>query len=558
MPHLLPSAPFRASALRLARLALLLGVLLSATAATQEYYVKPSGTTGNGTTPALAASFTHTNTINDLNNLLRVIPPTDLTVWFLPKEGPGEAEYVIDQPLLVIAGALPGVTPTRKIRLKGYVGPGTAYTNSPRPVLKLGTVQATSSWGVQTAHHWLIRTAQQTNAAPFSTEYLEHYLDYFELTNLTLDGNFDNQGAYTGPGNVGGYKSFALDVRARTGLIRDVLVRRFGSSGVLPHSYYDEAGTEAFPVRVGTYSHDKTPGDWNPSAGIYPWVMENVEVTDMRFLRGGYASLLMPFVRHTNGLTDLNAQPIIVVRRCQVRSHPQVIAFGTAATPTTLNGKTTNHPSQRIRFEDNVVLNSGIVLNTDTGNIGWITLSRNAFLDIVSGSSLGQWNTQANPTANHHNYRFEYNLYRFRGRMNVRDYHDYDEPATLPQVTEPNLPLGRLYGVQAAALVFQGRASQVTFANNWITTWPSGDFFHPSPGNPPDEHYRVVWVIKPNEKLDARIGNRGSPSAPHRHLADQPGVRDGLRIRTRQPRARQCQDQRHAGLYQWDHRHLRR
>ena len=144
--YLHPPAPCRASPFRLACQGLLLGLAIPVEAA-NDYYVKPSGTGGDGSSPALAAVF-NVNTINT-TKLGGVSAPTDLTIWFLP------GEYVITQTLGIagtVQGAPPTPSPTRLVRLKGYVGPGTIYPNTPRPVLRLGTIQDTSTWGIQPPH----------------------------------------------------------------------------------------------------------------------------------------------------------------------------------------------------------------------------------------------------------------------------------------------------------------------------------------------------------------------------------------------------------------------
>jgi hypothetical protein len=479
---------------------LLWSVLFAGAQTAVEYWVSPSApNNGTGANEQNPAPF-NPQTLN--SEKLGANGPTHFRLRFLP------GDYFVSHTLWIDEGA--GGPGTRTVE---FIGP--AAGNPPaRLILNAYPAPAPGQhWDSGTAHHWLIRTAASANG------YL-HYLNHVVVANLTLDGNFDGQGAYTSPAKVNGYKSFAAEVNSKSGLLDTLLVTRFGSVGAVPGNYFNAAGTEAFPVTVRTFDDAKS---------AYPsWLIQNVEVTEFRSLHGGYSTLIMPIVRSVctdpggncllSSPTDPNAPPIISVRRCQVRGTSETIAFGTAAVGQTINNVRTEYSSRRISFEDNVVLNSTDGLNTDTGAVGWITVRRNAFLDISNGANLGRSQEGINTQAAHHNYRIENNLFRLRGQRNYRDYNDFDLPVSGGAATDPNLALGRIFSPPAAnaasaAMILQGRATQITFANNWLTTWPEGDFLFPSVGTAPaSAQYRVVWAYEPNVRINLRKGNE--PRSP--------------------------------------------
>jgi len=328
------------------------------------------------------------------------------------------------------------------------------------------------------------------------------YLERVEVENLVLDGDFENQGSFSSTANLGGYRSSALAISARTGLIRNVLVRRFGSVGRIPWTYLPGfgAGTEAFPVNVWTKSDDKiAPTDWSP----YPWLIEDIEVADARSIHGGYGSMVMPHAADYDGAAPdgSNPEPVIVVRKSRVMNNAGAIALGTAGRSTTTASP--GFHSTRIRWEDNIVLNASTALNTDSGWIHWMTLRRNVFLDIGNGFKMGSAWVNRTGTPEHRNYVIENNLVRLRGRQNAPAYRGWDEVEGGVDAFDPNLPLGRLYSTKSSVLILDGRAGKITFQNNRISTWPVNEnglqnlFFIPSPGTAPTPEYRVVWEMPP-------------------------------------------------------------
>lgn len=387
----------------------------------------------------------------------------------------------------------------RKVRLVG----DTRYGY--RPVLRLVKSTGSGGWlGDSPKHDVLLNTYPSFVDPNFYSTHA--YLERIELENFVLDGDFEAQGAFASTANLGGYKSSALAVAARTGSIRNVAVRRFGSVGRTPVPYFPNysAGTEAFPVSVMTKADDKLdPAHWNP----YPWLIEDIEVSDFRSIHGGYGTMIMPLVADYDAVPadGSNPKPVVVVRRSRVLNNSGAIAFGTAGrnSTTTVPG----YSSTRIRWEDNVVLNSGTALNTDTAYMHWLTLCRNVFLDILDGFKMGSAGISTAGQPPHRNYLIENNLIRLRGRWNAPIYRAWDETTNGVDASNPNLALGRPYSTKANVLLLDGRAGNVTFQNNRITTWPLNSsqnlFFLPSPGVVPTAEFRVVWEIPSDVFIDS-------------------------------------------------------
>lgn len=126
----------------------------------------------------------------------------------------------------------------RSVTFVGDLGPGGV-----RPRFKLWSIANDGAgWTQSTPHHTMFKAAEGGG--------LTHYLGRVVIENLELDGNFDGQGAWTSAANATGYKSFAIDVVAKTGRIRNVAVRHFGSVGEAPTSQlFPASAGETFPVR---------------------------------------------------------------------------------------------------------------------------------------------------------------------------------------------------------------------------------------------------------------------------------------------------------------------
>ncbi len=80
------------------------------------------------------------------------------------------------------------------------------------------------------------------------------------MENLELDGNWEAHGWRTQGAAQLGYKTAGLKLWARTGRCRNLLLRNFGSAGIVPASFVEDTGhaTETFPLMTYTYAEGQT------------------------------------------------------------------------------------------------------------------------------------------------------------------------------------------------------------------------------------------------------------------------------------------------------------
>jgi len=381
--------------------------------------------------------------------------------------------------------------PTRTVRLIGIPDPVTGRL----PKLKMTPVPLQSTVADGYRSQWppkgvILDTMISTvsaNATPSGYSFEDRqYLKRIEIQNLELDGGFQDMGAVTSAANDVGYKSHALDLWADSGLIRNVVVRNFGSVGAVPWPLVEgsNAGTEAFPVYVWT--RYRTPA---PMTDNDRWIIEETTVTDFRSVHGGYASLIMPHVlipagQHAQQLTgyitpsQASLSPFVIVRRCTVQGAIGS-AFGTAGIVFSATGNA--YTSGRIQFIDNAVLNSNQVMNTDTGQVGPLTLNRTAALDIERFANMGTAGISS-PDAWMRYYDFSENMVRIRGPSEGPSYRDFSITSLTAYGSNPALVLGRYVRTLANGLVIQGGMKDLRFRNNQFTTWPRDQYFRPDPG----------------------------------------------------------------------------
>lgn len=439
----------------------------------------PEGSSyGDGSSAANPAPFLYWNATkqrweNTVNDWLGDTGPADLTVHFLA------GEFVTTDKELWITGGS-----SRSVTLMGTLVDGRRVSK-----IRLGSLQnaagVAGEWSTSILHHWMIRSAKIGDD--------NHYLGRIVIEDLELDGGFLDQGAWTSAANATGYKSFAIDVAAKTGRIRNVGVRNFGSVGDVPASYLHQGGgVEAFPVTFHTYDTGQTAQGGDP----VPWLVEKVEVTDFHSVHGGYATLIMPQV-FTVGHAAYTQSPVALIRQCTIRNPEMTaIAFGTAKKGDYLiNDSTVNEASfgtsGRIKFEDNVVLGSLIGFNTDTGAIGPLWFNNNAFLDL---NTLG-WVGQADSLPNHKRFGLTDNLVRLRGRINYKTWSDICISSLETATTDPNRALGVFEQREAAGLVVQGAAEDLRLVQNDFTTWPRDNFNLPAPTEVANAQFRVIWKL---------------------------------------------------------------
>ncbi len=449
-------------------------MILQLHAHAQHIYFSPLGKGAmNGTSTNNAYPFVTTTGVNvgmaTVNGAtcLGNLSLTDVTLHFAPDETVNGVFVPGDY--LISAGFWLQGDVNRSITIVGDV-----VGNGARPRFKLWSVENDpAGWTQSVPHHTMFKAAEGAG--------LTHYLGRLVIENLELDGNFAGQGAWTSAANATGYKSFAINVAAKTGRIKNVTVRNFGCVGEAPTSQiFPSSAGETFPVIFHCYHTGQTAVAPDPA----PWVVEDVEVSDFHSVHSGYATLLMPIVyQPTHGAYA--SAPVAIVRRCKVRDDQiAAIALGTAKAGTLVVNDSTITPgsftnSGAIRFEDNIILNSLIGFNTDTGPIGPLWFTNNAFLDVGTWGVLGQ--PDSGP--NHKRYGLIDNLVRLRGRVDWKSYMDMciSDPNTAS--TDPNLALGRSEPRNSSGLLIQGAAADIYLERNDFTTWPLDNFNLPNPAD---------------------------------------------------------------------------
>ncbi len=443
-------------------------------ACADSFYVAPEGKgTGSGTDDAARFDVSVLN-----REWLQNSNRADITIFFLP------GTYLVkgtNRPTdynqrLVIANAT-----HRTIRLKGILD-----AKGELPVLVLAPLDRASppllewcpTWPPRSGPFcdWLLRTYSLETPDPRQREYLNR----IEIENLAFDGDFDGQGAPTSASNDAGYKSFGIDVWAKTGRIRNVVARNFGAVGVVPISLADasQSGVESFPITFGSFWQGQPPMDGDD----YPWVIEDSEVSSFHSVHNGYGTMISGQVLSTNRWTA-DLPPVAVVRRCRVLTPGNFIAFGTGGSPTFGTG--------RIRIQDCVSLNVSVGFNTDTFRISNWTVTHCFFLDTKRLGQLGL--PDSGP--GHINFTVADNFIRIRGRDNLPLYSDFFVTNRMIWGSNPNLPLGRQIPEMATGLIFQGCASNVVFSNNWFTTWPRTNFFLPDAASTNFASFCPVWSV---------------------------------------------------------------
>ncbi len=294
-------------------------------------------------------------------------------------------------------------------------------------------------------------------------------LGRIEIENLTFDGNWDEKMRLSGhPALNPNYKNQPINLTARTGLVRRVIVRNCGSIGYLPQSRFDNvAGTEAFPLSVGTVDIGQDPAPGAPA----PWVVEDCEVHAFHPEYGGYSTIMMAGATRVAGQTPAWAvsdpvRQLVVVRRCMVRGVPGgagIIAFGSAGCGAG------EQDGGRVTFSDNVLLNASLGFNTDCGHLVNFWATNSVFLDVWSLGNIG-----ALYPGMMDRYRVSGNSVRLSGRAGHPTYLNFTWRDGR-QVTDPGLLLGRRETNDVTGIGV-GAAGDFRWENNWFTTRPKSQF----------------------------------------------------------------------------------
>ncbi len=290
-----------------------------------------------------------------------------------------------------------------------------------------------------------------------------------ELENLTFDGNWDEKMKEAGhPAFNPNYKNQPISLTARTGRVRRVIVRNCGSIGFIPQSHYDNsAGTEAFPLALGTTDIGQEPAPGDPA----PWVVEDCEIHGFHPEYNGYTTLLMSGGDRINGATPAwagedPARRTVLVRRCQVRGVPGgagIIALGSAGCGAgEVNGG-------RVTYTDNIILNASLGFNTDCGRLVNFEAVNSMFLDVWTVGNIG-----ALYPGTMDGYRVSGNAVRLSGRAPHPTYSNFKWNGGRA-VTDPTLMLGRSETNEVSGLG-SGAAGRLRWEGNWFTTRPRDQF----------------------------------------------------------------------------------
>ncbi|MBL9175746.1 MAG: hypothetical protein JNL10_19540, partial [Verrucomicrobiales bacterium] len=414
--------------------------------------------------------------------------------------------------ILLYSSPPSGSSPNRVIRLIGIPDPVTKRL----PKLKLLPPANNSTWDDSYQSQWPPRNVvydamismHRPGATSLDSKFEDSaYLKRIEIQNLELDGNFSGMGAITSAANDLGYRTRALELCAESGLIRNVVVQGFGSVANVPHSLTesDPEGVESFPITfISKYS--ATP----PTSDANRWIIEEVTVRDFNSVHGGYGTMILggayaPVADAASvqsvDVTPANARAI--VRRCTVEGAVGN-AFGIAGTVGRVSG--TGYVSAGVLFTDNVVLNSSLMFNADTGFCGPVALNNNVALDVYSGAQLGTPRISATDTW-HRRFDLSSNMFRLRGRRSVPVYRDYSISSLDQYGSDPALVLGRYVTGFASGLVMQGPVANLKFTTNRFTAWPADQFYLPDPSilypsTIPSLDYRQIFVIPSHQFVD--------------------------------------------------------
>lgn len=313
---------------------------------------------------------------------------------------------------------------------------------------------------------------------------------------LLLDGNWGWKMAGIGhPSRGQGYKNAPLKLKARTGRVREVIVRNFGAIGYVPWSHFGgAAGVETFPFVVSGYDVGQTP----PMGWRRPWEVVNCEIHGFNGVYGGYTTELLasPIIGNYTPAWATNdpGRRFTLVHNVQFRSESDgagIIAMGNASEPNGLG------ESGRTTFSDNIVLNASLGYNADTGRI------RN--VDIRESLGLNVWwwmNANFQPNYLTHNgvfypfwgtgYNVVQNSVRFGARTRYGSYRQFCWDASASPYTDVSLVLGRAETNHLFTLAQLTSMGSIRVEDNWYTTLPI-DRMDDSGVGGADVRYRVIY-----------------------------------------------------------------
>ena len=433
-------------------------------AVTHRWYA-PSGT-GDGTTNTTPLSFSAAN----FNAFLTDSGETEFVIHFLPSTTNYNVESALmipsrnDLASLKISIIGEGAHP-EEVRLINATPPsGSGKFPHTDPIIALNREQA----------------AVGTNAPTTALQLV--------VENLLLDGNWEAKMEEFGHPALGqNYKNAPLNLNARSGAVRRVIVRNYGAIGYAPFSHWGgAAGVETFPFVVGGHDLGQAP----PSGWRRPWVVEDCEIHGFNGAFTGYTTQLLAQGRlHTYTPDWIKNDPdhrFILVRNVQIRSEGDgafLIATGSAGHP---HG---SGEAGRTTFTDNIVLNNSLGYNADTGKVRYVDIHNSIGLNIwwwanLNGSTYG-WIK---------GYDIYANAVRFGPKVASPTFRSFCWDSARQPYTDPSLILGRWETNSLFTLAQLGSINDVRIRDNWLTTIP-GSAFDETGGGLTNGQFRLVHTI---------------------------------------------------------------
>jgi len=307
------------------------------------------------------------------------------------------------------------------------------------------------------------------------------------VENLLLDGNWAGKMAMIGhPALAQGYKNAPLNLSARTGAVRKVIVRNFGAIGYAPWSHYGGmAGVETFPFVVSGDDLGQVP----PTGWRRPWVVEDCEIHGFNGPFSGYTTQLMASGKtHGTNYTpawigDDPDRRFVLARNVQIRSEGDgsyLIATGNAG----IGGG-----GGRTTFIDNIILNNSLGYNADTGPVRYV--------DIHNSIGLNVWwwaNIHSHTTNYFRGFHIGTNSVRFGPMATYPKFTSFCWDSSAKPYTDPSLILGRWETNTLFTLANLGSIHNVWIDNNWLSTIP-GSAFDETGGGITNGQFRLVRTI---------------------------------------------------------------
>ncbi|MBI4660856.1 MAG: hypothetical protein HY735_18625 [Verrucomicrobia bacterium] len=220
----------------------------------------------------------------------------------------------------------------------------------------------------------------------FGSRTLNDYFntDTFNVSDLSIDCNWLNQGTYATPNWTYGAKLMGIMAKCRSGVVERVTVYDFGGNEDLV-SPIDTSGTEVFPL--GLHTKDSSANSF-VRISFCDVFNNNINPQIPNLMRGAYCTAI--HVVTGTGRSTFGGQ----ISNCNVynlQRDPNYsadgifqgpggsIAYGTAG-------------SEGVTFAQNNCWNVNSVFNLDTGHIRSIWITGNAYLDANYGINCGaQW-----------------------------------------------------------------------------------------------------------------------------------------------------------------------